>query len=475
MKSLIKHIFTLIFFLTIFHLNAQEKQDYRIDIKIKGLEDSVLYLGNYYGDKTFLVDTAVRKGRNSYVFEAKKSLDGGIYIVIGQEKNSIFDFLISDSQEIKFDSDMDNLVEKMKVKGSNENSLFFDYLAFSNIEFDRLKNIQQRIKTLPENNDSVRILERNVQILNQDIIDYKEALIEAYPNAFISHLFLAMKRPEDDVTINTSRKDSIQAFLNYKKHYWDYFNYEDDRLLRTPVFHNKLDYYFSDLVRPEPDSLMVEIDNFLSRFPEKSEMFEYSLWHLTIKFDQMNRMGYDAILVHLADKYYSKGKAPSLNVDVLKNILDEAHKRNNSLIGKKAPNLVMLGLDSMPKSMYSIDKKYTILYFWNPNCGHCQVETPKLKEFYNQNAEKLNLEVYAVCTDTNMVEMKTYISENKLDWINVNGTKTYTRDFHKLYDVYSTPYIFVLDKNKTIIAKQINTDQLLRFIQEYEIQKQKKE
>lgn len=469
---MIKRLFTLLLLFSVLALSAQNKKNYKIELKIKGIEDSVLYLANYYGDKTILVDTAVRKGKNNYLFEGKKRLDGGIYIVVGEKKNTVFEFLISDSQYLKFDSDMDNLIEKMEVKGSNENSLFFDYLAYSNIQFKQLKKYQQRIKNLNPNHDSIPIINKKIEELNSDIVEYKEAIIEAYPNTFISHFFLAMKSPENANQSNTTKEDSIQAFRNYKKHYWDYINFDDDRLIRTPVFHNKLDYYFKAVAHPAPDSLINEIDDFLNRLNEKSELYEHSLWYLTLKFDQTNRMGYDAILVHFAENYYAKGKAPWLNVGVLKNILDEAKKRSNSLIGKQGPNLVMQDLNLKPISMYSIEKNYTILYFWDPKCGHCKEETPKLLEFYKQNTKKLDLEVYAICADTNMQAMRTYITEHKLDWINVNGPRSYTQNFHELYNVYTTPFIFVLDENKKIIAKQIKSDQLLDFINNYEKIKQ---
>ena len=471
MKRLL--IFLLLF--SVAGLSAQEKQNYKIDIKIKGLEDSVLYLANYFGEKTLLVDTAFRKRKNNYLFENKKLLKGGIYIVIGQNRNSIFEFLIADSQDLKFNSDMDNLIEKMEVKGSNENSLFFRYLSKSNIQYTLLKKYQEKLSHLSSENDSIQIINQLIQNLNTEIVDYKEDIIEAYPHTFISHFFLAMKSPDSKLSPNSSKQDSIKAFQYYKKHYWDYFDFEDDRLIRTPVFHNKLDYYFSAIAHPMPDSLLLEIDHFLSRIPEKSELYKHSLWYLTVKFDQSKRMGYDQILVHFADNYYAKGKAGWLNSSVLKNILEEAKKRRNSLIGKEAPNLVMQNLDLSPISMYSLTNKYTILYFWSPSCGHCKVETPKLKDFYTKNAKKFDLEVFAVCADTNMQEMKTYILKNKLNWINVNGPRSYTQNFHELYNVYSTPYIFILDKSKTIIAKQISSDQLFDFISNYEAIKQNKE
>jgi thiol-disulfide isomerase/thioredoxin len=457
------------------NLSAQEKTNYKIELKIKGLEDSVLYLANYYGDKTFLVDTAKRKGKNNYVFEKKKNLKGGIYIVVGPSKNSIFEFLISDSQNLKFDSDMENLIEQMKVKGSNENSIFFRYLSYSNIQFKRLKDYQSRLEKYSTLSDSLVKLKKQIKLLNQDVGDYKEAIIEAYPKSFIAHFFLAMKNPPEADLSHASKQDSLKAYQDFKRNYWNYMDFDDDRLIRTPVFHNKLNYYFSSLVPPLADSIETAIDQFLKRMPEKSELYKHSLWTLTLKFDQINRMGFDAILVYLADNYYAKGKAYWLNSNVLHNILDEAKKRRSALIGKTAPNLVMQDSLGSPISMYNIDKKYTLIYFWNPNCSHCQIETPKLLEFYNDNAKKFDLEIYAVCADTNMQEMKAYIKKNNLNWINVNGPRSYTQDFHELYNVYSTPYIFLLNRNKKIIAKQIRSKQLLNFILDYEKHKPQNE
>ena len=125
-----KHLYIVLLLFSFLSISAQNKKNYKIELKVKGVEDSVLYLANYYGDKTFLVDTALRKGKNNYLFEGKNWLNGGIYIIVGEKKNTIFEFLISDSQYLKFNSDINNLIEEMKVKGSNENALFFDYLAF---------------------------------------------------------------------------------------------------------------------------------------------------------------------------------------------------------------------------------------------------------------------------------------------------------------------------------------------------------
>jgi hypothetical protein len=61
-------------------------------------------------------------------------------------------------------------------------------------------------------------------------------------------------------------------------------------------------------------------------------------------------------------------------------------------------------------------------------------------------------------------EWKKFIDEHHFDWINVWDKYNFT-NFRNLYDIYSTPTIYILDKNKKIIAKRIGVDQIEKFIQ----------
>jgi hypothetical protein len=86
-----------------------------------------------------------------------------------------------------------------------------------------------------------------------------------------------------------------------------------------------------------------------------------------------------------------------------------------------------------------------------------------LKKLYA--TKKFNLEVYAICANEDLEGWKYFIKANQLSWLNVNGTKSITPDFHDLYDIYTTPVIYILDKEKKIIAKRINVNQIPQVIQ----------
>ena len=58
------------------------KTGYHISVKLNNFRDTILYLGNYYGDKKYIKDTCkVRRGE-TFVFNGKEHLPEGIYIVV---------------------------------------------------------------------------------------------------------------------------------------------------------------------------------------------------------------------------------------------------------------------------------------------------------------------------------------------------------------------------------------------------------
>ncbi len=467
MKKLILIALIAGFFL---QLKAQEKDSYRIELKFQNIADSILYMANYYGDKTYLADTAYSKGDGVFVFQKSRKPEGGLYIIVNQQKKSMFEFLVSDSRQMKFEINGNDFVKDMRVFNSRENELFFQYLNFSGDLYAKVKPLNDRLKVLPANSDSAEILKSEVKSINNQMIDYKENIMQKYPQTFLAAFFALLKEipvPDTLPVLPDGSRDSTYPYKYYKAHFWDYTHLNDDRLVRTPLFHKKVDTYFDQVVAKSPDSIVYEIDRLLSKMNETGDMYKFTLWHLTIKFDESQIMGHDAILVHLSDAYFSKGKASWLNADVVKNIQEEANKRRNTLLGELAPNLIMLDTNQKPRSLHELKNDYVVLFFWDPNCGHCKKETPKIVDFYDNFAKELNVEVFAVCADTNMVEMKKYIKQKKMNFVNVNGPRAYTSDYHDLYNIFSTPVIIVLDKNKRIIAKRLAGEQLKEFIENH--------
>lgn len=77
------------------------------------------------------------------------------------------------------------------------------------------------------------------------------------------------------------------------------------------------------------------------------------------------------------------------------------------------------------------------------------------------------MEIIAICKDFEVEDWKKYIREHKFDWINLNG-KTATADYNDLWDIVSTPTVYILDQEKRIVTKRIDQEYAEEFIRLWE-------
>lgn len=338
-----------------------------------------------------------------------------------------------------------------------------------------MMRLSNRKKGLGSESDSIKILNDKISVLNTELENYKLDFMKAHPESFISVMFKAMMEPEVDSVpiLENGREDSIYAYNYYKQHYWDDFDVTDDRLLRTPLFHNKLEKYFTKVLYQSPDTIIKEADIFIDKTRPNKETFKYTVWYLTFKFETSKVMGFDEIFVHMTDNYYATGEAFWADSSVVKSITKHANALRPTLIGNQAPNLILMDTNNSFSSLYAIETDYTLVFFYEYGCGHCKKEITALKAWEQET--DLDFKIFAVCTDTNLVAWKKFIREKQMNWINVNGTRSVTQDYHHLYNIQMTPSIFLLDEKKKIIAKRLKTEQLKPFLENYEKRRQLKE
>jgi peroxiredoxin len=317
-----------------------------------------------------------------------------------------------------------------------------------------------------KNADSLAQIRKQLEAIDKEVKTFREKLFTENPNSFSVKLFKSAQEPEvpEPPVLANGRKDSIFQFRYYKSHFFDNIDFTDDRMIRTPLFHGKVEQYITKLTLQIPDSINKEADYLLDKSKSK-EIFKYLVWWITNNYEKSQIMGMDAVFVHMAKNYYLNGKAFWVDSAIVSKIRDRAKILEPILIGKRAPNMWLT--DSAGK-LFTLDgfkAKATVLYFWDPNCGHCQKETPKLHEFWEKQKSK-GIDVFAVSIDRKPDDWKKYIREKKLHWTNVWDSYTAT-DFRNMYDIYSTPVIYLLDENKKILAKRIGVDQLPDFFDNY--------
>jgi len=448
-------------------VNAGEKEGYVVKFHVKGLKDTTCMIATYYGNGTYVKDTVPVDANGKFIYKAKPDLPKGIYIVVINDK-TYFEFIMNNDRKFSMEGDRKDL-SNFTITGSPENQLFYDYMKYNKAQYNRMQSLQKLLKPDKTSKDSIKLINARCDSINKDIIRYKLGLVDKYPKSFVAFFINAMREPDVPETplLPNGRKDSTFAYRYFKTHFWDGTDFTDDRLLRTPVFDNKLKKYVEKVLIPIPDTIIKETGILVEKARANPEMFKYLVWYLTYHFENSEIMGFDKIFVHVVDAYYLTHQATWVSPSVLENIIKKANKIRPLLIGEIPPNLVMLDTNNQPVSMYSQRANFLILFFWDPDCGHCELEIPKLKEFYETYKDVYGLRILAVCSDTSLVKWKSAIRKKKMDWMNVDGPRSLSGNYKEQYDILSYPVIYILNNRKEIIAKRLATDQILEFLKNY--------
>lgn len=459
------------------------QKGYKIKVKVKGVSDTVCYLANYFGKSQYYKDTAMADKNGYMVFEGDEPLPGGIYSVVTPGLR-YFEIIVNE-QHFSLETDTSDFIANMKVKGSEENRLFYEYLNYIQKKTDEAKECREIVQSTDDEKKKEECTKLLTKV-DEDVKNFRLKYIEEHKDMFIGTLFNAMREPEIPEPPKGLSKDEIQEFRYryYKNHYWETMDMSDDRLIRTPVYHNKLSKYFNQLVLNHPDTVIVEADYVVGMVDSTKELFKYTVHFITNKYEKSKYVCMDKVFVHMADTYYCTGRAFWVDSTQMKKICDRADKLRPIRCGSIAPNIILP--DTSEKNwinMHQLNTDFTLLIFWDPDCGHCKKEIPKIVEIMEEYKDK-SISVYAVSSESNN-DWKKFIKDKEMDFYNVavpkeiyknqdlatelvlsGKTTLESLNYHDTYDIYSTPQIYFLDSEKRILAKKLNHTSIKNILEE---------
>ena len=452
--------------------SVSARDGYKIGINFTDVKtDAKVLLCHYYGKGgTVFKDDSVTLKKGVGIIESKKKIKGGIYLLYFADKSSNIEIILMNGDNFSFTARKAEVASSIKIKGKSENNLFYGYQRFLvdyGKGFTTLKTAYAAAKTRKDSTT----LANQMQEKGKELIGYRKGVIKKHPKTFLATLFRALAEPEvptyKDWPLNAEgKKDSTFPSLYYKKHYWDGYDFQDDRLIYTPMYEPKLKNYMDKWVVPVPDTVIKECNAILKKAEGAEETFKYSLWYLTRWAETSKIMGMEEVFVYLVEEYYMKDKATWLKPEQLKKYVDRAQKIAPNMIGKPAMDLQLRDMNNQMRPLSSIDANYTLLIFYDADCGHCKKELPQIDSLYKTKLYKHGLVIMAVET-TNIVEKwKKFVTDQKLrsGWIHAYDPDRST-NFRDFYDVIVTPTIYLLDKDKKIIGRRINHSNILDVIE----------
>jgi len=479
----VKAIYLLFFLCTTAHLSAQKGHDIRV--KIDHYENETLMLGYRMGSKTYVKDTVVGMDSKGYFhFKGEEVLEGGIYMVITEPSKTYLEILVPNDTEqhftltTKFNDGQMN--EHLLVEGSEENQIFSEYLKFLDISGKkaapwqkRINDIEQTLKGPEVNNTSV--LQKELDTLNDklntigsEVEAYQNKLITSYPTSLVRSII----RSSRQIDVPDSITNPNDQFRYYKNHYWDQFEWSDARLIRTPILEQKLDFYTDRLSVADPDSLIVACDYLMDNALKSGnkEIYQTVTVYLLNKYAKSDLVCMDKVYSHMGSTYYCGAVTPVwIEEEQLNKICKNVEALKYAVCGAQAAPISLTDLSTGKQvDLYDVKKEYTLVYFWDPNSSNSKKLTKTLIPIYEKWKDR-GFEIYGVCTATleEIKNEKDAIMDLGMPWTNVSGMAYPLIEVKKKYNIETTPTLYFLNRNKEIMYKRIDADQVDSILDHY--------
>lgn len=448
--------------------SANAENGYKIKLKFTDVANKKVSLAHYFGKPLptiYKIDSADVDKNGVAVLESDREIVGGLYLVIVNESQTYFEFLLDNGQKLDITATSEKLPLGVSFKNSPENERFIKYVSFLSDVGQKHQELGQKLATVNTRADSAKIEEKYRQ-LGDEVSRFRESYMVKHPNTLLSNIFKALEMPDFPGSDKVGAERDAEWYNEYKKYYWDNINFEDERLVYTPILGSKLDEYFNNFVQPIPDTFNMEADMVVEKARASKEMFKYVVHWLTQYAQESDVMGMDAVFVHMVEKYYMRGEAFWLNSGTLEKYIDRAQKIAPNVIGNVAPQLKGEKRGGGEFSLHDVDAKYTLLVFWSPDCGHCREEIPRIDSVIAaEGLRDKGLKVVGYNIDKETAKWDEVIKDEKLNnWIHVYDPERKS-DYRSQYDVYGTPSVYLLDNKKLIQGKKLDHSNMLKIIE----------
>ncbi|MCO4748084.1 MAG: DUF5106 domain-containing protein, partial [Proteobacteria bacterium] len=390
------------------------------------------------------------------VFEGEEALERGLYFVLLPPDNVFLDIAMGDDQTLSVAADASDLMGTAKVKGSAENELLYEVIRFIGKSRERSEKIEARYGEVEEGSeeDARRLAEQ--QALTDDVLAFQDRAFAKQPDSLVRALLLAGREPQvpADLTDGT-------PFEWYRGHYWDLVDFGEPGLLRSPTFEAKLLRYVDELTVQTPEDLKEATSELFERASVHPEVYKATVILMVNKYAKTKVMCQDAVYVHMVDEVYASGKA--VWAEDPSNMIESAHRLRPTLCGATAPEIRARDGEGKSRRLSEVESDYVVVWFYDPDCGHCKKLGPKLAQFN----DVANIELFTVNIAGERAPWLTSLES----WGVQGGTHvTPVVDREgtlRPWDVRSTPKAFVIGPDGTIIGKQISIEQILGLVEHH--------
>lgn len=432
-----------------------QAQNVKIEATVMQLPVGKIYISQIRGEEHKLVDSVFVSG--SIVRFNLKDPQPGVYrLTLGkafradilEEEPQFFDIIINQENFIQVKTNFNFPIDSMKILNSLENQIYYKFLRASKFYRNKAGHLLPLFSFYKPGDDFYDHLNNEFFRLHKEHTDSLLNWANQVPGSFASSLLKFSLLPLVDPFGGFYE---MTEFL--KSHYFDLVTFSDERLIYSQAYTQKI-LEFLNLYRiPEKDQAAQEeqfikaVDIIMERVSYNEKVYEFILNFLIDGFDLFKM---EKVLLHLAENYVEKG-CETDSRKIMEQRL-EGYKRMAE--GNKVNDIVLMDSDGKTKKLSELKNEYVLILFWSSWCQHCTRLLPELKKWY-ENEKTIDLEVFSVSIDTSRFDWEENLLTYGYPWINVCNFQGWEGKVASDYNIYATPTMFIVDRERQILAKPL--------------------
>jgi peroxiredoxin len=418
-----------------------------------------VYFLSYYGERNFLIDSARTDASGNFALTVNGSTPPGMYKVSFGKDLSVD--MIFNRENISFTSDIRALADSLRFTSSLENQLYYGFMKQDQDAQARLELIQPVLDFYPTRDNYYKYTVQEYERIQKGSERLVDSLQRNYPSSYAVRIIKLYSTPFLPASLG---RDERMAWL--RQHYFDKTDFTDTSLLRSPAYANKAISYLALYSNNRLQQKQLEAEFIkgvtvvLSAAAVNAEVYKFLLDYLVGGFDKYH---FDDVITYMAENFTDPSSCEDADKKSALQKKLETYKKIAT--GKAAPDLELPDAKGVPVKLSAMRSEYTLLVFYSSECSHCMEMMPKVKGFYDSQKPK-RIEILAVSLDTDKQSWLDFIKTGKYGWINVCDLKGFNSPAADAYNIYATPTMFLLDRNKTILAKPISYRELEQVLRE---------
>ena len=231
--------------------------------------------------------------------------------------------------------------------------------------------------------------------------------------------------------------------------YWDGVDFADTTLIGSKVLDDKMvEFFFSFTDGDEQrfDSLSIKgLGVLLGKAKIQMKMYEYVLG---FALNGYAKMGRDAVTDYLLNyPQIFEGEITKEQGMRLDSITEPYQKVR---VGVVAPNYSGTTIDNKDYNIYESDAQHIIVVFWSTDCEYCHDFLTQIRKHLDLKSD-FELVTFALADDKE--EVAKQVKKMRLTGYHFYDDLRWESKAFLDYHITSTPTVFVLDENKTIVCK----------------------